>query len=146
MKRCWLSIVAATSLLTLCTSASAADRLRIGLPTTGASEYAAPEAAERLGYFKEAGLEVEVTSYRSGGAALDALSAGAADMVSSVPAQLALRLKKGAKEIIVSTIDARPVGWHILVRPDSRFRSIADLKDATMGIPAKGGASDMYGS
>src|SRR5262249_407597 len=55
-----------------------------------------------------------------------------------------LRLQRGAKEIIVGTLDSRPLGWHLLVKTDSTVKTMADLDGKTIGMPGVGGNAEMY--
>ena len=76
-------------------------------------------AAETLGFYKEAGVKAELTLYRGGAASQEALSAGAADIITYFGAGVALAISKGAKEKIVAAIDPTPHGWQFLVLANS---------------------------
>ena len=107
-------------------SASAQTTVRIGLAVSNYGPYAPVYVAEELGYYKENGVKVEVTAYRGGGAAQEALAAGAADMINFFPPGVALAVKKGIKEKIVGIGSSTPNGWHIVVmaiRPTRRSRT-----------------------
>jgi NitT/TauT family transport system substrate-binding protein len=125
--------------------AQAAEKVRIGLSTAQASPYVGFYAAQELGYYKSAGLDVELTTYRGGAAAQEAMSAGAADLVTIFTGGLAIAATKGEKAKIVATIESRAFGWHLLVT-DPKFKTIRDLDNAKVGITAKGTATDMFAS
>ena len=78
--------------------AEAAEKVRVGLSAPGYTPYAAVQAAEELGYYKAKGLDVEITIYRGGGAAQEALAAGAADVISFFPPGAAIAMLKGVKQ------------------------------------------------
>jgi ABC-type nitrate/sulfonate/bicarbonate transport system substrate-binding protein len=86
--------------LALLTGAAAAqDKVRIGLPVPKATAYIGVQVAVDRGFFKEANIDPEVTVFRGGAAAQEALSAGAADVISYPPGGVALvQLKGGQKE------------------------------------------------
>src|SRR5262245_22819646 len=95
--------------------AVAQDRVRLGLPVPNYGPYAAIHAAEELGYFKKNSVAIEITSYRGGSAAQEALVAGQADMIISAPAGAALAIKKGVKQKIVGVLTTAPTGFHVVV-------------------------------
>src|SRR3989337_3193953 len=59
----------------------AQEKVKIGLAVPNYGPLAAAYLAQELGYYKEAGVQVEVTAYRGGPAANQALAAGEADMI-----------------------------------------------------------------
>ena len=118
--------------------------MRIALAVPGAGVFSAISAAEDLGFYRENGVMAEVTAYRGGAAAQEALVAGAADLFTGAPLVVALAVKKGVKEKIVAVTQARPTGWHIMVIQDSPVRSFRDLAGKKVGITVKGSATDYY--
>lgn len=100
--------------------------------------------AERLGYFKEEGLDVEIVDFAGGAKALQAVVGGSADVVS------------GAYE---HTINLQAKGQHyqefvlqgrapqiVLVTSNKtmpNFKSIADLKGKKIGVTAPGSSTNM---
>lgn len=126
-------------------AADAAEKVRVGLAAPGYTPYAAVQAAEELGYYKAKGLEVEITTYRGGGAAQEALAAGAADVISFFPPGVALAIQKGVKQKIVAAgAGITPRGWYILVPKDSPIRSLKDLGGKKIGITSKGATTDFF--
>ena len=103
---CFLAIGA---LLASVSHADAQTTVRIGLAVPNYGPYAPVYAAEELGYYKENGIKAEITAYRGGGAAQEALAAGAADMINFFPPGVALAVKKGIKEKIVGIGSATPL-------------------------------------
>ena len=137
---------AAALLLAASTSTGfAADKVRVGLATAIYTNYAPVYAAEALGTYKAKGLEVEITPYQGGGAAQQALAAGAADIINFFPPGVAIAVKKGVKEKIVSGGGPpTPHGWHLMVKSDSPIKSLKDLNGRKIGISAKGSTTDFY--
>ena len=62
-------------------AASAQELVSIGLAVPHNAAYVQFYAAETLGFYKEAGVKAELTLYRGGAASQEALSAGAADII-----------------------------------------------------------------
>ncbi|MDA1323746.1 MAG: ABC transporter substrate-binding protein [Proteobacteria bacterium] len=126
-------------------AATAAERVRVGLAAPGYTAYAPVYAAAELGFYKAKGLDVELTVYRGGGAAQQAMVANAADIINYFPPGMALAVKKGVKEKIVAAGGAlTPHGWHMLVRKDSSVKSLADLAGKKIGVTSKASTTDYY--
>ncbi|MDB5594259.1 MAG: hypothetical protein JWM36_1220 [Hyphomicrobiales bacterium] len=125
-------------------AALAQDTVRIGLAVPQNAAYVQFYAAEALGYYKEAGVKAEITVYRGGAASQEALSAGAADMITYFGAGAGLAIARGANEKIVAVIDATPHGWHMLVPAKSAIRSPKDLEGKRVGVATKAGTADMF--
>jgi ABC-type nitrate/sulfonate/bicarbonate transport system substrate-binding protein len=105
--RFWRFIASSLSALALiATTAAAQEKVRIGLPVPKATAYIGVQVAADRGFFKDANIEPEVTVFRGGAAAQEALAAGAADVISYPPGGVALvQLKGGQKEKVVGVID-----------------------------------------
>ncbi|MFC7556671.1 ABC transporter substrate-binding protein [Pseudoroseomonas wenyumeiae] len=75
--------------------ARAAQKVRIGLATKTWWPSVVAEVASKEGYFRRAGLEAELTVYRSGGEAFEALAAGSADFITGLVPQMATGRRRG---------------------------------------------------
>lgn len=135
---------AASLLVCGASDASAQDTVRIGLAVANNAGYVQFYAAEALGFYKEAGVKTEITTYRGGAASQEAMSAGAADIITYFGAGVGLAVSKGAKEKIVATIDSTPHGWHFLVMANSPIKSLKDLDGKKVGVATKAGTADMF--
>lgn len=121
---------------------AAAGDLRLGLVPENV--FTSPAyAAEKLGYYKDAGLSVKFTIFRGGAAGQEALSAGQADVIDYFGPAIALAISKGAKERIVATNMPGHTGWNVVVKADSPYKDIKDLAGKKVGITAKATTSDM---
>ena len=141
----FIRLIAATA--ALCASfvaAQAQELVRIGLAVPQNAAYVQFYAAEALGFFKEAGVKPEITIYRGGAASQEALSAGAADVITYFGAGAALAIAKGAKERIIAVIDPTPHGWHMLVMNNSPIKSVKELDGKKIGVATKAGTADMF--
>jgi NitT/TauT family transport system substrate-binding protein len=135
------SVIVAAALAALCTAAQA-DPVRIGFAAESL-DYAPAFAAERLGLFKQHGLDVKLIVFRGGAAAQEAMSAGAADIIAYFAPAVALAASKGVREKMVGTVSAGHVGWNLIVKADSPIKTIQDLAGKKIGISAKATTSDM---
>ena len=145
MRRAVLAFATSVVLAVTAVSQSRAeDLVRIGLAVPSNAIYAPFYAAEKLGLFKEASLKVELTIYRGGAASQEALSAGAADMITYFGGGAGLAILKGAKEKVVAALDPSPHGWYLLVQANAPFKSVKDLEGKKVGVTVKGGTSDMF--
>ena len=118
--------------------------LKFGLPAAGDADYAPIVAAEKLGYYKAAGLNVETTVYKGGAIAQQALSAGAADVIGFFGAGAVLAITKGADSRIVGGLATQPSGWYILTKANSDIKSLKDLDGKTVGIASAGSLTDIF--
>ena len=144
LRRIAAQFVAFGILLASVTGADAQTVVRIGLAVPNYGPFAPVYAAEELGYYKENGLTVEITAYRGGPAAQEALAAGAADIINFFPPGVALAVKKGIKEKIVGIGSAKPLGWHIVAMANSPIRTLADMAGKKIGVTAKGATTDFF--
>src|SRR5438105_3344476 len=117
----------AVALTTISGAASAEEVVRIGLAVPHNAAYVQFYAADTLGFYKEAGIKPEITIYRGGAASQEAMSAGAADIITYFGAGVGLAVSKGAKEKIVAAVDPTPHGWQFLVLANSPIKTLKDL-------------------
>ncbi|MBY4896208.1 ABC transporter substrate-binding protein [Cupriavidus sp. AU9028] len=100
--------------------------------------------AERLGYFKDEGLDVEIVDFAGGAKALQAVVGGSADVVSGAYEHTINLQAKGqqyrefvlqgrAPQIVLVTSNK--------TMPD--FKSVADLKGKKIGVTAPGSSTNM---
>jgi len=122
----------------------AQEKVKIGLAVPNYGPLAAAYLAQELGYYKEAGVQVEVTAYRGGPAANQALAAGEADMIDYFPPGVALAVKKGVKQKIVGAAQVAADGWHLVVLKDSPIKSLKDIVGKKVGVTAKASTTDFF--
>ena len=133
----------AAGLIAFGSEAQAEDTVHFGLTVQGNAIYAPLQAAEELGYYKDAGLKVDFTTYRGATAGLEAMSAGAVDIVGALAAGGALAISKGAECRVVYAMSERPYGLYLVVKPDSPIKTMKDMAGKRVAISASGGLSDM---
>jgi NitT/TauT family transport system substrate-binding protein len=140
-----VQVVLAAACIALSGAAASAEELvRIGLAVPHNAAYVQFYAAETLGFYKDAGVKAEVTIYRGGAASQEALSAGAADIITYFGAGVGLAVSKGAKEKIVAAVDPTPHGWQFLVLANSPIKTLKDLDGKKVGVATKAGTADMF--
>jgi NitT/TauT family transport system substrate-binding protein len=142
MRRGWAIGLVAGVAIVAAVSGATADPVRIGFAAESV-DYAPAWAAEKLGLFKKAGVEVKLITFRGGAAAQEALSAGSADIIAYFAPAVALAVSKGVREKMVGTVGAGHVGWNLIVKANSDIKTVKDLAGRKVGISAKATTSDM---
>ena len=91
------------------------------------------------GFFKQAGVNVEMTSFNNGAAAAAALASGALDVAVQPPMQIAQAIIGGLPFVVVAAGAINSVGapaaW-ICVSPSSSIRTAKDLEGKTIALNA----------
>jgi NitT/TauT family transport system substrate-binding protein len=123
--------------------AQANGRIRVGVPTKAYWPTIVTLAALRQKLFEKEGLAAEMTIYRSGGEAFEALAAGATDIILDPPSLVAAGLRRGVRSQMVTGAADAYYGWHLLVRQDSPITTVAGLAGKKVGITAAGSGSDL---
>jgi|SRR5579875_44974 NitT/TauT family transport system substrate-binding protein len=93
--------------------------------------------AQDLGFFKEAGLDVRITSMTNSGAIIAALAGGAGDIGNTVIGSAAQAREKGIRVRFIAPaglyVDSAPTSA-LVVPKDSPVKSAADLKGKTIAV------------
>ena len=90
---------------------------------------------QALGYWKEEGLDVTVTSVEGSAAGMQQLAAGNLQIVSLGPEEIVIGREKGIK-IKGFYVQARETIYRLVVPVDSPLQKVADLKGKTIGVPS----------
>lgn len=100
--------------------------------------------AERKGYFKEAGLQVDIADFAGGGKALQALIGGSADVVSGAYEHtITLQSKNQYITAFIMTGQAPQIVVAVSRKTMPNYRQISDLKGKKIGISAPGSSTNM---
>ncbi len=134
MKRTALFTAAA---IALASPAAAADKLTLILDWFINPDHGPIIVAEELGYFADAGLEVEVIAPADPSDPPKMVAAGKADLAVSYQPQLHLQIHEGLPLIRVGTLVATPLNC-LLVKDDSPIKTLADLKGSKIGYSVAG--------
>lgn len=118
------------------------ELVRIGLATRTWFPSVVAQTAVDQGLFEKEGLQAELTIYQSGAEAFTAMTAGAADIIASSPAQVANGRKRGVDARIVGSYTKGNYGWHLMVAADSAIDDVSQLDGSQVGITTAGSLSD----
>ena len=115
---------------------AAADKATFyGLPLT---------IAEQLGFFKAEGLEVEVVDFAGGDQAVQAVSSGAADVVSGAfERTISLQLKGQKFQAFVLQGRAPAISMGVALKTMPNYKTAWDLKGKRIGISETGAPSHL---
>ena len=127
--------------------AQAPEKKRITIAVGGKSlfYYLPLTVAERQGYFKDEGLEVEIPNFAGGSQALRALVGGSADMVSGAYEHTINMVAK--KQPIKAVVLQAKYSSMVLMMPKERaakYRGGRDLKGLKIGVTAPGSSTNMF--
>lgn len=123
--------------------AQAQETVRIALPTKTYFPTIIAETAVRQKLFEKEGLKAELTVYRGGAEAFEAVAAGAADVTLGSCAIVAAGINKGVKTKAISGSGLGYNGWFLMVKADSPIKSVSELAGKKVGITSAGSASDL---
>lgn len=142
-----IALVAFVSLLalTLTSYASALEKLKFGTSVKLYHGYYLPIfSAQEHGFFKENGLEVEYVPFKGGAALNAAMAARHINVAMSMAPSVLLGAAGGLPLVMVGEVIARN-DFYLWVRTDSRFRTVKDLKGASLGVHMLRTTSHAYG-
>jgi ABC-type nitrate/sulfonate/bicarbonate transport system substrate-binding protein len=138
MKRArFVSLAAASSVVPRAAFAQSAPIIRIGAPLNDTA--AEPYYAQELGYFKRAGLNVEVSTLSSGAAIAQAVAGGALEVGLTNVIGLATAIAKNIPFALVAAAGLYSTNaptTAIAVAKTSPLRGPKDLEGKTVAVPA----------
>ena len=101
--------------------------------------------AERAGYFKDEGLEVEIPDFAGGAKALQALVGGSADMVSGAYEHtINMAAKKQPIKAVVLQMKFSAMALAMSKERAAKFKGAKDMKGWKVGVTAPGSSTNMY--
>ena len=130
------------ALAAACTAASAQSKVRLAVGGQTALFYLPLTVTDRLGYFKDEGLDVTISDLAGGARALQALMGGSADVVTgSFDHTIQMHAKNQPLTAVVQL--GRFPGFVLaLVGPKAAsYRGPADLKGMKIGVTAPGSST-----
>ncbi|MEA2982078.1 MAG: sulfonate transport system substrate-binding protein, partial [Alphaproteobacteria bacterium] len=124
------------------TDALAQTKVRLAVGGKPAMFYLPLTVVERLGYLKDAGLDVEISDFPGGARALQALVGGSADVVAGAFDHTIQMQAKGQPIVGVVELGQYP-GFvlGLLAAKAASYRGPADLKGMKIGITAPGSST-----
>jgi NitT/TauT family transport system substrate-binding protein len=135
-------IILAMGLLLSSTDLCAAEKLRIGQVYVWLGDI--PQyVAEAKGFYKEKGVDVELTTFRGGGEVASALVGGSVDVCIGALDHAIKMKEKGLDVAVVLTIQEK-LGFTMFARKGSGIKKLSDLRGKTLETSAPGSSSDNY--
>jgi NitT/TauT family transport system substrate-binding protein len=118
------------------------SRVRLAVGGKPALFYLPLTVTERLGYFKQEGLDVEISDFPGGGRALQALMGGSADVVTGAYDHTIQMQAKG-QPIVATALLGRFPGFvlGIIGARAANYSSPRDLKGLKIGVTAPGSST-----
>ena len=119
--------------------------LTLGVGGKSALYYLQLTLTERLGYFKEQGLNVSVTDFGGGAKSLQSLIGGSADVVTGAY-EHTIRMQVKGQPIQAVIEMGRFPGFVLAVRKDraAQVKSFKDLKGMKIGVTAPGSSTHFF--
>ena len=128
-------------------AAQAPETRKVSLAVGGKSlfYYLPLTVAERKGYFKDEGLDVEIPEFEGGAKSLQALIGGSTDVVSGSYEHTITMQAKGQK-VVAFVVQGNAPGIALAVRKDraASVKSGKDLAGFKVGVTAPGSSTNMY--
>ena len=127
--------------------AQAPEKKKITIAVGGKSlfYYLPLTVAERKGYFKDEGLEVEIPDFAGGARALQALVGGSADMVSGAYEHtINMAAKKQPIRAVVLQAKYSSIALVMSKEKAAKYKSAKDLKGWKIGVTAPGSSTNMF--
>ena len=120
-------------------------KLQIGVGGKTLFYYLPLSVAERNGYFKAEGLDVEILDFPGGARALQALLGGSVDIVSGAYEHTITQQAKGQSiEALVLQGKYAGIVLGMSKAKAAAYKSPADLKDMKIGVTAPGSSTNMF--
>ena len=144
--RGWLAGSIAALLLALPAGAQAqkpeVTKVRLAVGGKSSLYYLPLTITERLGYFKEAGLEVEISDFAGGAKSLQALIGGSADVVTG-SFDHTIQMQAKSQSIVAVVQLGRFPGFALALRKEkaANYTGPKDLKGMKIGVTAPGSST-----
>jgi NitT/TauT family transport system substrate-binding protein len=120
-------------------------QLTLGVGGQSALYYLPLTICERLGYFKEQGLDVTINDFRGGAQSLQALVGGSVDVVTGAY-EHTIRMQAKGQDITAVIELGRFPGIAVGLRKEraQTYKSAADLKGTKIGVTAPGSSTHFF--
>lgn len=133
--------------LAFCASAALAQspekpKLTLGVGGKALLYYLPLTIAERKGFFKEQGLDVEIQDFAGGARSLQALVGGSIDVVTGAY-EHTIRMQAKGQDIRAVIELGRFPAIAVAVKKDRKWNSPADFKGMKIGVTAPGSSTNM---
>ena len=123
---------------------AAPRKVRIAVGGKALYYYLPISIAERLGYFKDEGIDVEIIDFQGGSKSLQAVVGGSADVVSGAfEHTISMQTRGQAMRAFVLQGRAPQVVFAVNRKTMSNYKTLADLKGKKIGVTAPGSSSQV---
>ncbi|GGM70600.1 ABC transporter substrate-binding protein [Longimycelium tulufanense] len=142
-----VAVLALMLALVGCTGRAGGDAatVRIGVGGQPLLAYLPATLADRLGYYKDEGLDVRLEDLQAGSKALQALQGGSVDVVSGYYDHTIQMQAKGRElTSFVNMLRYPSVVLAVSPKASRPINSIADLQGAKVGVTAPGSSTDFF--
>jgi NitT/TauT family transport system substrate-binding protein len=137
-----IALLALAAIVAGTTGAAAQTKVRLAVGGQNALYYLPLTVTQRLGYFKDEGLDVEISDLAGGSKALQALLGGSADVVTGAFDHTIQMQAKGQHIVAVAGLGRIPGFVLALVGPKAKsYKGPADLKGMKIGVTAPGSST-----
>ncbi len=124
---------------------AASRKVTIAVGGKAALFYLPLSLAERLGYFRDEGLDVQILDFPGGAKSLQAMIGGSADVVSGgFDHVVILRAKGQALKSFVLQVATPSLALGVSTKRAVRYRTPADLKGMKIGVTAPGSSTHIF--
>src|SRR5215208_948601 len=142
----WLAAGLAALAIAFSTGAQAhkpeTTKVRLAVGGKSSLYYLPLTVTERLGYFKEAGLDVEISDFQGGAKSLQALMGGSVDVVTG-SFDHTIQIQAKGQQIVALVQMGRFPGFALAMRKEKAdaYKSAKDLKGMKIGVTAPGSST-----
>ena len=116
-------------------------RVRLGKAIDSSFPFSGAELAVKQGFWKAAGLDVQISTFRGDGQLQQALAASAVDFGFGSGPGMGYAIK-GVPAHAVAVIANRPANMALLVSKGSRVTNVTELKGKRIGVSTAGSLTD----
>jgi NitT/TauT family transport system substrate-binding protein len=142
--RGWLAALAATLMFATGAQAQKPEMTKVHLGVGGKTSlyYLPLTVTEKLGYFKEAGLDVEISDFQGGAKSLQALMGGSVQVVTG-SFDHTIQIQAKGERIVALVQMGRFPGFALALRKEKAdaYKSPKDLKGMKIGVTAPGSST-----
>ena len=142
--RGWLAALAATLMLATGAQAQKPEMTKVHLGVGGKTSlsYLPLTVTEKLGYFKEAGLDVEISDFQGGAKSLQALMGGSVQVVTG-SFDHTIQIQAKGERIVALVQMGRFPGFALALRKEKAdaYKGPKDLKGMKIGVTAPGSST-----
>lgn len=144
----WLGLVVICLALPVPAQEGRPERSRLVLAVGGkeALVYLPLSVAERLGYLRETGIQIDIQNFAGGGQALRALIGGSADVVSGFYDHT-IQMQAQGRDVRAFVMQQRYPGLVLAVTKaayDAGVRGVLDLRGKRVGVTAPGSSTHFF--